>query len=64
MRLEMDEMGRHRIVGKTRTGEWAAYEGISTLEEDGRLYIAVTNYLGGVLPPETVLEVTPAPKVR
>ena len=62
MRFEMDEVGRHRIVGKTHAGEWAAYEGISTLEEDGRLYIAVTDYLGGVLPPETVLEVTPVSK--
>lgn len=59
VRLEMGENGCHRIVGETRTGEWAPYQGISVLEEDGKVYIAVTEYFSGLLPTETVLEVTP-----
>ena len=59
MRFEMDEWGRHRIVSDTCVGEWAPYTGISTLCEDGGLYIAITQYFdGGIIPTEMVLKVT------
>ena len=63
VRFEMDENGRHRIVGETRIGEWAPYQGISVLEENGKVYVAVTEYFSGFLPTETVLDVTPAQKL-
>lgn len=56
-RFEIDDKGWIRIVGDTTIGDWTLYQGIARLEENGKRYIAVSQYFLGNLPTETILEI-------
>ena len=57
---EMAPNGSIRIVAFDKIGEWGSYTGIATLEHEGELLIAVTEYLaGGALLPDVVYSCRP-----
>lgn len=53
--FEMDDAGNHRLVCGNHKGDWAIYQGISTIILGGDWYIGVTQYFDGVLPTEKAL---------
>lgn len=56
--IQMDCYGNFRIIVDGQESQPAMYNSVASLTVDGKTYIGVSAYYEGVLPAETVLEVT------
>ncbi len=62
MKVEFNAGGWFRIHGDTKVGEATIYEGVAHLEENGKHFVAFTQYYSGDIPPDMIevpLEVVP-----
>ncbi len=54
----MDCYGHIQIEVDGQKSQPASYDNIASLEKDGKTYIGVSEYYGGLLPTECVMQVT------
>jgi hypothetical protein len=60
-KFEMDCYGNFRIIVDGIKSEPSEYHGIANLEFNNKRYIAVSDFFKGIIPTETVIEVTVLP---